>query len=132
MHQGKSGSGQYAKMSNQIVIASGMIGVCEAMYYAKKSGLEPFTVLKSIESGAAGSWALTNLIPRALKDDFAAGFYVKHFIKDMRIALESAEEMGITLPGLSLAKRLYDELAASGSEDCGTQALFDLYQRGDV
>lgn len=130
VYQGKAGSGQFAKMSNQIAIASGMMGVCEAMYYAEKSGLDPFTVLKSIESGAAGSWSLTNLIPRALKGDFAPGFYVKHFIKDMGIALQSAEEMGIQLPGLSLAKRLYEDLAASGSEDCGTQALFDLYRKG--
>jgi len=126
--QGEAGSGQYTKMVNQIAIASGMMGICEAMAYARKSGLDPFTVLKSIETGAAGSWSLSNLAPRALKGDFAPGFYVKHFIKDMRIAIESADEMGLELPGLKLAKSLYDKLAAQGGEDNGTQALLKLYQ----
>jgi 3-hydroxyisobutyrate dehydrogenase len=125
--QGEAGSGQFTKMSNQIAIASGMLGVTEAMAYAKKSGLDPFQVLKSIETGAAGSWSLSNLSPRALKNDFAPGFYVKHFLKDMRIAIESADEMGLDLPGLKLAKTLYDKLAAQGGEDDGTQALLKLY-----
>ncbi|MCZ6673373.1 MAG: NAD(P)-dependent oxidoreductase, partial [Verrucomicrobia bacterium] len=115
--QGESGSGQYTKMVNQIAIAAGMLGITEAMAYAKKSGLDPFQVLKSIETGAAGSWSLSNLSPRALKGDFAPGFFVKHFIKDMRIAIESADEMGLELPGLKLAKSLYDKLAAQGGED---------------
>ena len=115
-------------MSNQIAIASGMLGISEAMAYARKAGLEPFTVLESIESGAAGSWSLSNLAPRALKGDFAPGFYVKHFIKDMRIAIESAEEMEINLPGLKLAKTLYQKLAAQGGEDFGTQALLKIYE----
>ncbi len=126
--QGPAGSGQFTKMSNQIAIASGMLGISEAMAYARKAGLEPFTVLESIESGAAGSWSLSNLAPRALKGDFAPGFYVKHFIKDMRIAIESAEEMEIDLPGLKLAKTLYQKLAAQGGEDFGTQALLKIYQ----
>ena len=125
--QGPPGSGQHTKMCNQIAIASLMMGVVEAMEYAKQSGLEPFTVLKSIESGAAGSWTLSTIAPRALKDDFAPGFYVKHFIKDMGIALESAKEMNLDLPGLSLAKKLYDKLAELGYENDGTQALFRLY-----
>ncbi len=125
--QGEAGSGQFTKMSNQIAIASGMLGVTEAMDYAKKSGLDPFQVLKSIETGAAGSWSLSNLSPRALNNDFAPGFYVKHFFKDMRIAIESADEMGLDLPGLKLAKTLYDKLAAQGGEDDGTQALLKLY-----
>lgn len=125
--QGKSGAGQYTKMCNQIAIASGMLGITEAMAYAKKSGLDPFHVLKSIETGAAGSWSLSNLSPRALKGDFAPGFYVKHFIKDMRIAIESADDMGLELPGLKLAKTLYAKLAAQGGEDDGTQALLKLY-----
>ena len=126
--QGLAGSGQYTKMCNQIAIASGMIGISEAMAYAGKAGLEPFTVLKSIEPGAAASWSLSNLSPRALKGDFAPGFYVKHFIKDMRIAIESAEEMGLDLPGLKLTKTLYLKLAAQGGEDFGTQALLKIYQ----
>jgi len=125
---GPAGSGQHTKMVNQIAIASGMMGVCESMAYARASGLDPSAVISVIESGAAGSWSLINLAPRLLKGDFAPGFFVKHFIKDMRIALESAAEMDIDLPGLSLAKQLYDKLAAQGGEDYGTQALFKLYE----
>ena len=126
--QGGAGAGQHTKMSNQVAIASGMMAICEAMAYAKKSGLDPETVLKSIGSGAAGSWSLTNLAPRILKRDYAPGFFVKHFLKDMRIAIESAENMKLELPGLALAKQLYDRLAASGGENDGTQALFKLYE----
>jgi len=128
VHQGPAGSGQHTKMCNQIAIASGMMAISEAMAYAQKSGLQPETVLKSIESGAAGSWSLTNLAPRVLKGDYAPGFFVKHFIKDMKIAIESAQAMGLDLPGLQLAKKLYDQLAAKGCEDDGTQALFKLYE----
>jgi 3-hydroxyisobutyrate dehydrogenase len=124
VYQGRAGAGQHTKMCNQIAIASNMIGVCEAIIYAEKAGLNPETVLTSIESGAAGSWSLSNLAPRMLKGDFAPGFYVKHFIKDMTIALNSAEEMGLITPGLSLAKKLYDELAEMGEENSGTQALY--------
>jgi 3-hydroxyisobutyrate dehydrogenase len=126
--QGPAGSGQHTKMCNQIAIASGMMAISEAMAYARKSGLKPETVLESIESGAAGSWSLTNLAPRVLKGDFAPGFFVKHFIKDMKIAIGSAENMGLDLPGLQLAKQLYEKLADRGCEDDGTQALFKLYQ----
>ncbi|MCC6581614.1 MAG: NAD(P)-dependent oxidoreductase [Phycisphaeraceae bacterium] len=129
VHQGDAGTGQHAKMCNQIAIAAGMIGVCEAMLYAKKSGLNPQTVLQSISAGAAGSWSLSNLAPRILQGDFSPGFYVKHFIKDMGIALDSAAEMGLDLPGLKLAHQLYDRLAASGGENLGTQGLFTLYAR---
>ena len=125
--QGKAGAGQHTKMCNQIAIASTMIGVCEAMAYAKTAGLNPETVLKSIESGAAGSFSLTNLAPRMLANNFAPGFYVKHFIKDMTIALNSAQTMGLLTPGLALAKSLYDELAEQGEENSGTQALIKLY-----
>ncbi len=125
--QGPAGSGQYTKMCNQIAIASNMLGVCEAMAYAQKAGLDPQNVLKSIETGAAGSFSLSNLAPRMLKGDFAPGFYVKHFIKDMRIALESAKEMGLMTPGLELALALYERLAEKGEENSGTQALFKLY-----
>lgn len=125
--QGPAGSGQYCKMCNQITIASTMIGVCEAMAYAQKSGLDPETVLKSISSGAAGSWTLDNLAPRMLAEDFAPGFFVKHFIKDMMIAQESARALGMETPGLDLALARYQELAEQGHEDDGTQALFKLY-----
>lgn len=125
--QGKAGAGQHTKMCNQIAIATTMIGVCEAIAYAKTAGLNPETVLKSIESGAAGSFSLTNLAPRMLANNFAPGFYVKHFIKDMTIALASAQEMGLLTPGLELAKSLYDKLAEQGEENSGTQALIKLY-----
>ena len=116
-------------MSNQIAIASNMMGVCEAMAYAKKSGLDPEKVIATLSAGAAGSWSLANLAPRMLKGDTKPGFYIKHFLKDMCIAIESAEEMGLDLPGLCLAKKLYDQLAAQGMENCGTQALFQWYDR---
>ncbi|MCE5286868.1 MAG: NAD(P)-dependent oxidoreductase [Pelosinus sp.] len=127
--QGSAGAGQHTKMCNQIAIASNMMGVAEAMAYAKKSGLQPETVLKSIETGAAGSWSLSNLAPRMLAGNFAPGFYIKHFIKDMKIAIDSAEQMGLDAPALKLAKQLYEELASQGEENSGTQALFKYYNR---
>ncbi len=117
-------------MCNQIAIASGMVAIGEALAYAKAAGLDPKQVLASIETGAAGSWSLSNLAPRALDGDFAPGFFVKHFIKDMGIALESAAEMGLKLPGLELAKSLYGKLSAQGGADEGTQALFRFYMEG--
>ncbi|WP_281503696.1 NAD(P)-dependent oxidoreductase [Ectobacillus sp. JY-23] len=125
--QGEAGSGQHTKMCNQIAIASNMIGVCEAIAYAKQAGLSPEQVLKSISTGAAGSWSLSNLAPRMMKGDFAPGFYIKHFIKDMKIALEEAERMNLSLPGLAMAKAMYEELAAHGKENDGTQALYTTY-----
>ncbi|AEV18516.1 NAD-binding protein [Geobacillus thermoleovorans] len=127
VRQGGAGAGQHTKMCNQIAIATNMIGVCEAMAYAKRAGLDPFKVLESIAKGAAGSWSLSNLAPRMLSGDFAPGFYVKHFIKDMKIALEEAERMNLPLPGLALAKQLYEELAQAGEENSGTQALYKRY-----
>lgn len=128
-HQGGAGAGQYTKMANQIAIAGNMMGVSEAIAYAKQVGLDPTHVLDSIATGAAGSWSLTNLAPRMIRGDFAPGFYIKHFIKDMGIAIESAEEAGLSLPGLTLAKQLYNQLAREGLEDEGTQALFKLVCR---
>lgn len=125
--QGGAGAGQHTKMCNQIAIASGMMGMCEALIYAKQAGLEATTVLKSIESGAAGSWSLSNLAPRVIAEDFSPGFFVKHFIKDMSIALSSAEKMGLKMPGLKQAKTLYEELAEMGEQDSGTQALYKWY-----
>ncbi|MGZ4161064.1 MAG: NAD(P)-dependent oxidoreductase, partial [Neobacillus sp.] len=128
VYQGNAGSGQHTKMSNQIAIASNMIGVCEAIIYAEKAGLDPEKVLKSITSGAAGSWSLSNLVPRMLKGNFEPGFYIKHFIKDMKIAIDEAEQMGMEVPGLSLAKSLYDQLVEKGEENSGTQALYKYWQ----
>jgi len=128
VYQGEAGSGQHTKMCNQIAIAAGMIGVCEAISYAKKSGLDPANVLKSITTGAAGSWSLSNLAPRMLSDDFEPGFYIKHFIKDMGIALEESNAMELYTPGLELAYKLYEQLAKAGYEEKGTQALVKLWQ----
>lgn len=123
VHQGPAGSGQHAKMVNQILIASNMVGVCEALLYGYRSGLNLETVLQSVSSGAAGSWSLSNLSPRIIRGDFAPGFFVEHFIKDMGIALAEAERMRLALPGLALAKQLYQALAAQGHAKSGTQAL---------
>jgi 3-hydroxyisobutyrate dehydrogenase len=125
--QGPAGAGQHCKMANQIAVAVGMVSWVEALSYARKAGLEPARVLASISGGAAGGWAMTNLAPRALAGNFAPGFYVKHILKDMRIALDSAAEMGLDLPGLACAKKLYDQVAAKGWDECGTQALYRLY-----
>jgi 3-hydroxyisobutyrate dehydrogenase len=128
VYQGKAGSGQHCKMANQIAVASTMMGVCEALRYAEKAGLSPETVLESIEAGAAGSWALSNLAPRMIRGDFDPGFYVKHFIKDMNIALESSANLGLNAPGLRLVKELYDQLAEDGGENFGTHALYKQYK----
>lgn len=127
--QGEAGAGQHTKLANQITIASNMVGVCEAIMYAKKAGLNPELVLESIMTGAAGSWSLSNLGPRMITGDFDPGFYVEHFIKDMKIAIESAQEMGLSTPGLDLSLKLYEELAETGEEDSGTQALIKLFSR---
>ncbi|MBC1890764.1 NAD(P)-dependent oxidoreductase [Listeria booriae] len=127
--QGAAGAGQHTKMVNQIAIASNMIGVTEALCYAKKAGLDPEKVLASISGGAAGSWSLSNLIPRVLQDDFAPGFFIKHFIKDMRIALDEAKQMNLELPGLALAEQMYQQLADAGFAENGTQALIKHYEK---
>jgi len=127
--QGKAGAGQHTKMCNQIAIASNMLGVMEAVVYAEKAGLNPENVLKTITTGAAGSWSLSNLAPRVIKGDFEPGFMIKHFIKDMGIALEEAEKMGLDMPGLALAQSLYKKLAEDGLSDRGTQALYKYWNQ---
>jgi 3-hydroxyisobutyrate dehydrogenase len=123
VHQGDAGAGQHAKMVNQVLIATLMIGVCEALLYAYKAGLDLETVLEAVSGGAAGSWSLTNYAPRMLKSDFEPGFFVEHFIKDMEIALGEARRMNLALPGLALAHELYLALRAQGGGRKGTQAL---------
>ncbi len=123
VHQGPAGSGQHTKMVNQILISSGMIGVCEALLYGHKAGLDLETVLKSVGSGAAGSWSLNNLGPRMIQGNFDPGFYVEHFIKDMGIALAESRRMGLSMPGLALAEQLYQAVAAQGHARDGTHAL---------
>jgi len=127
--QGGSGAGQHSKMCNQIVIAATMLGVCEGLAYAKRSGLNPQTVLQSIGAGAAGSVALNVLGPRILKNDFAPGFFIEHFVKDMGIALSEARRMDLDLPGLALALQIYEQLVELGYARNGTQALFKHYER---
>jgi len=125
--QGKAGAGQHTKMVNQISIAPMMIGLCEALIYAEKAGLDPENVLRSISSGAAGSWSLTNYAPRMIRGDFAPGFAIKHFVKDMKIALEAAQEMKIDTPGLRLALQMYEELVNRGEEESGIHVLIKYY-----
>lgn len=127
VHQGGPGSGQYCKMANQIAVAGTMLGTCEAMAYAQNSGLDPLKVLESIQGGAAGSWSLQKLAPKILKGDDDPGFCVKHFIKDLRIALESAERLGLDLPATGLAKKLYERVCEMGYGEKGTQALAHAY-----
>lgn len=123
VHQGPAGAGQHTKMVNQILISSNMIAVCEALMYGYKAGLSMETVLKSVSVGAAGSKALEVLAPRMLRRDFEPGFYVEHFIKDLGIALAEAEKMNLSLPGVGLAKQLYEAVRAQGFGRKGTQAL---------
>jgi 3-hydroxyisobutyrate dehydrogenase len=123
IHQGAAGAGQHTKMVNQILISSNMIAVCEGLLYGYKAGLDLETVFKSVSVGAAGSKALEILGPRMMARNFEPGFYVEHFIKDMGIALAEAEKMNLCLPGLALAKQLYEAVRAQGYGRKGTQAL---------
>jgi 3-hydroxyisobutyrate dehydrogenase len=123
VHQGAPGAGQHTKMVNQILISSNMIAVCEGLLYGYKAGLDLETVFKSVSVGAAGSKALEVLGPRMLARNFEPGFYVEHFIKDMGIALAEAEKMNLSLPGLGLAKQLYEAVRAQGYGRKGTHAL---------
>jgi 3-hydroxyisobutyrate dehydrogenase len=123
VHQGPPGAGQHTKMVNQILIATNMIGVCEALLYAYKAGLDAKTVLQSVGGGAAASWSLNNLGLRIIDRNFEPGFFVEHFIKDMGIALDEAKRMGLSLPGLALANQLYLAVKAQGYGRKGTHAL---------
>jgi 3-hydroxyisobutyrate dehydrogenase len=127
--QGGPGCGQHTKMANQIAIASNLMGAVEAIFYAKGAGLDPRTVLASIGSGSAGSWQLNNMVPRMLDGNFEAGFYVKHFLKDLRIALDSARAMKLDLPLLTLAEKLFETMQDEGYGERGTQALYLLYEQ---
>jgi 3-hydroxyisobutyrate dehydrogenase len=123
VHEGPAGAGQHTKMVNQILIASNMVGVCEALLYGYKAGLDLHAVLQAVGGGAAASWSLNNLGPRIINRNFEPGFFVEHFIKDMGIALDEAKRMGIALPGLALAHQLYLAVRAQGNGRKGTQAL---------
>jgi 3-hydroxyisobutyrate dehydrogenase len=129
---GPAGAGQHTKMCNQIAIASGMIGICEALAYAEGAGIDQTRMIETISTGAAASWSLSNYGPRIIAGNFEPGFYVKHFIKDMEIAQQAASEMGLETPGLALALELYRQLALQGYEAAGTQALYRLYSEADA
>jgi 3-hydroxyisobutyrate dehydrogenase len=123
VNQGPAGAGQHTKMVNQVLIATTMIGVCEALLYGYKAGLDLEKVLESVASGAAGSWSLSNYGPRIMAGNFEPGFFVEHFIKDMGIALAEARRMSLALPGLALAEQLYQAVAAQGYAQKGTHSL---------
>ena len=124
---GPAGAGQLCKLANQVAVAVGMVAWCVALAQARAGGLDPALVQEVIGGGAAGSWALTNLAPRALAGDFAPGFLVRHLLKDIRLAREAAEAGGLELPGLVVAEQLYEILAEGGAAEAGTQALYALY-----
>jgi 3-hydroxyisobutyrate dehydrogenase len=129
---GPAGAGQHAKLCNQIVIASSIMGVCEGLMYAKTAGLDPLAVLDVIGGGAAGSVQLNVQGPRMIKGDFAPGFMLEHFVKDIGLAIAEADRMGLVLPGLTQAKKLYDILMQQGHGRTGYHALFELYLRKEV
>jgi 3-hydroxyisobutyrate dehydrogenase len=128
VHQGEAGAGQHTKMCNQVVIASTIMGVCEGLAYAKAAGLDLPTVLKSIGAGAAGGFQLNVMGTKIIAGDFAPGFYIEHFVKDLGIALAEARRIDLDLPGLALARKLYMVLVERGDARLGTQALYQIYE----
>ena len=126
-YEGKAGCGQHCKLANQIMIAGALSGVCEAITYAKEKGLDMDTFLRSVSTGAAGSRQLDLFGPKIIAKDYAPGFFVKHFIKDMKLALIEANKSGIDLGVLSQVLANYEELEAEGCGDLGTQALIKFY-----
>ena len=131
-HMGGPGAGQHTKMANQIGIAGTMLGLIDALQYAKAAGLDLEKTHAALAGGGANSWSWGAYGPRILAGDFAPGFFVKHFVKDLRIAIEEAHALGLTLPGLELAERLYSRLMEADGAEFGTQALWLLYERGDA
>jgi 3-hydroxyisobutyrate dehydrogenase len=129
VYQGPAGAGQHTKMVNQILIASALNGVCEALLYAKKAGLDAKTVLQSVGGGAAASWQLNNLGPKMIDGNFEPGFYAEHFVKDMNIALSESRHMQLAMPGLALTAQLFNALLAQGMGRKGTHALYQLLEK---
>lgn len=132
IRQGGPGAGQHTKLANQIAVAANLLGVVESITYATAAGLDPRRVLLSIGSGSAGSWQLANTAPRILDGNFNPGFYLKHFLKDLKIALDAARLMHIRLPLLELAEKLFDKASTDGMGELGSQAVFKLYENGLV
>lgn len=129
VYEGPAGSGQHTKMANQIALGCAIAGVCEALAYGKRAGLDLPTMLQSISAGAAGSWQMSNMAPRMLASDFAPGFFIKHYIKDMDIALQEAEGFGLHMQVLEEVRKMYVALAQEGKENLGTQALYQYYEQ---
>ncbi|MBM6613481.1 NAD(P)-dependent oxidoreductase [Desemzia sp. RIT804] len=125
--QGSAGSGQHTKMANQIMVAGTMTGMTELLVYAKAAGLDVEKVLDTVGGGSAQNWSLSNYGPRILKEDYSAGFFIKHFVKDLKIALDEAKRMNLNLPATALAEKLYEELEGKGNGNDGTQALIKLW-----
>lgn len=128
VYEGKAGNGQHTKMANQIAIAGTISAVCEAMTYAKSTGLDVETMMYTIKKGSAGSTQLNSVAPRILKDDYAPGFFIKHFIKDMRLAVEEAKDRDLELNILEQVLGMYEILEKEGAGDLGTQALIKYYE----
>ena len=128
-YMGKAGAGQHTKMSNQILIASTMVGVVESLLYAYKAGNDLGEVINVIGKGAAGCWSINNLGPRIVDNNFDPGFFIKHFVKDMGIALQEAKQMNLSLPGLALAYQFYVSAMAIGFENLGTQGLYKVFAK---
>lgn len=129
VYLGPAGNGQHTKAANQIAVAGATAAMTEAIVYARNVGLDPATMLAAIGAGAAGSWQLSNMAPRVLRDDLAPGFFIKHFIKDMRIVRDEMADRGVTLGMLNTVLGLYEDMAEEGFENDGTQALIKLYQK---
>lgn len=128
IYEGEAGCGQHTKMANQIAIGGAIAGVCEAITYSKKVGLDVEKMLGSISKGAAGSWQMSNMAPRMLKDDFDPGFFIKHYIKDMKIADDEAKDVNLELDILESVLKMYEKLQGEGMGDLGTQALIKYYE----
>lgn len=129
VHEGKAGAGQHVKMANQIVVAANTLGVCEAISYTKAMGIDPEIMLKTIETGAAASWQVSNNGPKMCKEDFAPGFFIKHFVKDMKIALDECRDKGIRLPVLEEVCAMYVDMENNSQGDLGTQAIIKKYSK---
>ena len=124
---GTAGSGQHGKIANQIAISGAVIGMAESLAYANGANIDLRTMQEAISTGSGASWQMSNMAPRATSDDFAPGFYIKHFVKDMNIGLEEALISGVDLPALKLVRDQYVKMIAAGDEDLGTQAIVKLY-----
>lgn len=128
VYEGKAGNGQHTKMANQIALGGVIASLCEAMTYAKSVGLNMDKMLGTISTGAAGSWQMSHMAPRIAEGDLNPGFYIKHYIKDMNIALEEAQDVGLKMEMMEKIRAMYEKLQEEGYGDLGTQALIKYYE----